>query len=190
MIDGWLRARVDGPLARVAGVAGRIGLTPNRLTAAGFLLMAGAGLLCASGRFMGAGLLVALSGACDALDGSLARLRGSETTFGAFLDSFLDRYGEIALFAGLLVWYAGSPTESFLVFAAVTGSLMVSYARARAEGAGIACRIGLCTRLERMVILIAGLVSGFMIVALAVLTVLTHTTALQRMIAVHRGGRG
>ncbi|MGC9435573.1 MAG: CDP-alcohol phosphatidyltransferase family protein [Methanomicrobiales archaeon] len=189
MIDGWLRARVDGPLARVAGVAGRIGLTPNRLTAAGFLLMAGAGLLCAGGRFVGAGLLVVLSGACDALDGSLARLRGSETTFGAFLDSFLDRYGEIALFAGLLVWYAGSPTESFLVFAAVTGSLMVSYARARAEGAGIACCIGLCTRLERMAILIAGLVSGFMIVALAILTVLTHTTALQRMIAVHRGGR-
>ncbi|MHC1627142.1 MAG: CDP-alcohol phosphatidyltransferase family protein [Methanoculleaceae archaeon] len=186
MIDRWLRRRVEGPLSRIAGVAGGAGLSPNILSATGFLLMVVAGILAARGSSTGAGMMVALGGFFDALDGSLARARGCGTTFGSFFDSFLDRYGEIVVFAGLLVRFAGSPTGTILVFAAVTGSLMVSYARARAEGVGVACASGICTRLERMLILIAGLLTGYMIPALLVLSVLTHLTALQRMMLVWR----
>ena len=110
MIEDTLRGMTNGMLARTAGLISRTGVTPNAITVAGFIGMAAAGLLCARGSFAAAGLLVAASSVFDALDGALARTTGATTPFGAFLDSFLDRYAEAAVYAGLLVHYAGAST--------------------------------------------------------------------------------
>lgn len=178
-------------LARIAALVARTGATPNTLTLLGFLGMAGAGVLCAAGSLFLAGVMVAASCVFDALDGALARMTGTTSVFGAFFDSFLDRYAEAAVYAGLLVHYAGAGASWGVeaAFAAAIGSLMVSYARARAEGLGIACRAGLFARPERLAVIIAGLATGFILPALVLLAVGTNATALRRLLAV-RGAAG
>jgi CDP-diacylglycerol--glycerol-3-phosphate 3-phosphatidyltransferase len=148
--------------------------------------MAVAGVLCASGSFFPAGLVVAASCAFDALDGALARASGAVSVFGAFLDSFLDRYAEAAVYAGMLIHYAGvGPAWGVgATFAAAIGSLMVSYARARAEGLGVACRVGIFARPERIAVIIVGLVTGLVLPALVVLAVATNATAARRLLYV------
>ena len=191
MIEEHLRGRLNGALTRIAALVARTGATPNTLTLLGFLGMAVAGVLCAAGSFFFAGLVVAASCVFDALDGALARVTGAASPFGAFFDSFLDRYAEAAVYAGLLVYYAGAGTPWGIeaAFAAAIGSLMVSYARARAEGLGIACRAGLFARPERLAVIIAGLVTGFILPALILLAVGTNATAVRRLLAV-RGAAG
>jgi len=188
VIEDTLRGMTNGMLARTAGLISRTGVTPNAITVAGFIGMAAAGLLCARGSFAAAGLLVAASSVFDALDGALARTTGATTPFGAFLDSFLDRYAEAAVYAGLLVHYAGASTPWGVeaAFAAAIGSLMVSYARARAEGIGVDCRAGLFARAERIVVLIIGLLTGLVLPALVILAIATNATAIERLILVRR----
>ena len=171
---------------RIAALIARTGATPNTLTLLGFLGMAVAGVFCAWGSFFFAGLVVAASSAFDALDGALARTTGAASVFGAFLDSFLDRYAEAAVYAGLLMYYAGvGPAWGVeAAFFAAVGSLMVSYARARAEGLGVACRAGLFARPERIAVIIIGLVTGFVLPALVVLAVATNVTAVRRLLCV------
>ncbi|MFA7199494.1 MAG: CDP-alcohol phosphatidyltransferase family protein [Methanoculleus sp.] len=191
MIEEHLRARLNGTLTRIAALIARTGATPNTLTLLGFLGMAGAGILCASGSFFLAGVTVAASCVFDALDGALARVTGTTSAFGAFFDSFLDRYAEAAVYAGILVYYvgAGTPWGVGAAFTAAIGSLMVSYSRARAEGLGVACRAGLFARPERLAVIIAGLATGFILPALVLLAVGTNATAVRRLIAV-RGAAG
>ncbi len=186
MIEERLRARTNGALTRIAALIARTGATPNTLTLFGFFGMAGAGVLCAAGSFFFAGLAVAASCVFDALDGALARATGAASVFGAFFDSFLDRYAEAAVYAGLLVHYAGSGTAWGVeaAFAAAIGSLMVSYARARAEGLGVECRAGLFARPERIAVVIAGLLTGFVLPALVILAVMTNATAVRRLLCV------
>jgi CDP-diacylglycerol--glycerol-3-phosphate 3-phosphatidyltransferase len=123
--------------------------------------------------------------AFDALDGGLARRLGRPTQFGAFLDSALDRVSEAAVFLGIAWWYMGQvgPWPEMLAFAALFGSLMVSYTRARAEGLGIDCKVGILTRVERCLVLIAGLVLNLVIPALAAGTLYT---TVQRIWHVYR----
>lgn len=186
MIEEHLRARVAGALTRIAALVARTGATPNTLTLLGFLGMAAAGILCARGLFFFAGLVVAASCAFDALDGALARVTGAASLFGAFFDSFLDRYAEAVVYGGLVVYYAGTGTISGVeaAFAAAIGSLMVSYARARAEGLGIECRAGLFARPERIAVIIIGLVTGFVLPVLVILAVATNATAIRRLLCV------
>ncbi|WP_265581354.1 CDP-alcohol phosphatidyltransferase family protein [Methanofollis aquaemaris] len=176
-----MRERTEGVLSRVAAVVGRSGVTPNVLTVAGFLVIAVAAVLIVSGRLVAAGVVLGFGGLFDALDGAVARVNGQASRFGAFFDSVLDRYAEAFLFGGLFLYFAGDRTAQALTFAALVGSLMVSYTRARAEGLGAECRVGLFTRLERVLVLIAGLLTGFLVPALWVLAVLTNFTAVQRM---------
>ena len=186
MIEDRLRARMNGALMRVAGLIARTGVTPNALTVLGFLGMVVAGVLCALGSFFLAGIVVAASCAFDVLDGALARASGAVSVFGAFLDSFLDRYAEALVYAGMLIHYAGvGPAWGVgATFAAAIGSLMVSYARARAEGLGVACRAGLFARPERIAVIIVGLVMGLVLPALVVLAVATNATAARRLLHV------
>jgi CDP-diacylglycerol--glycerol-3-phosphate 3-phosphatidyltransferase len=186
VIEDRLRARTNGALMRVAGLIAKTGVTPNTLTVLGFLGMVVAGILCASGSFFLAGIVVAASCAFDALDGALARASGAVSVFGAFLDSFLDRYAEAAVYAGMLIYYTGAgPVWGVgAAFAAAIGSLMVSYARARAEGLGVACRAGLFARPERIAVIIVGLVMGLVLPALVVLAVATNATAARRLLHV------
>jgi CDP-diacylglycerol--glycerol-3-phosphate 3-phosphatidyltransferase len=188
MITDWLRGRTQGIVATLAMLMHRLGLTPNGLTLIGTVFMFGIGLVLAQGNFVTGAVLVALAAAFDALDGSLARQTNRVTRFGAFLDSTTDRWAEAAIYGGLLWWYTGlgAQLEVMLVYAAIIGSLLVSYTRARAEGIGVECKVGLFTRFERIVVLIVGLVSGQMLIALAVLAVLSNVTAIQRILHVYR----
>jgi CDP-diacylglycerol--glycerol-3-phosphate 3-phosphatidyltransferase len=191
VIEEHLRGRLNGALARAAGLIARTGATPNTLTLLGFLGMAAAGVLCAAGSFFFAGLVVAASCVFDALDGALARLTGAASLYGAFFDSFLDRYAEAAVYGGLVVYYAGAPTPWGVeaAFSAAIGSLMVSYARARAEGLGVECRAGLFARPERIAVIIVGLVTGFVLPALVLLAVATNATAVHRLLSVRGATR-
>src|SRR2546428_5090854 len=145
-------------------------------------------------------LLVLFAGIFDMFDGAMARVRNTATTFGAFFDSTLDRYSESIILFGLL-WYAlqrpdlhdafwPAPHEQTwmvtFIFIAAVGSLMVSYAKARAEGLGLECKTGLLARPERVVILAVGLLSGTTIWALALLAVFSHVTAIERLVYMWR----
>ena len=168
---------------------GRLGFTPNALTILGSLLQASVGLLVAQGWFLAAGLCLWLFSLTDTLDGALARATGRVTVFGAFLDSVCDRYAEAAIFFGILWWYqsTASPLGVGLAYLAIIGSLMVSYARARAEGVGLeAADVGWFQRPERIVLLGVGLLAApfapaALLVVLALLAVLTTITVLQRV---------
>jgi CDP-diacylglycerol--glycerol-3-phosphate 3-phosphatidyltransferase len=152
----------------------RTGITPNMLTLVGFLLNVGVALVLAAGF--------------DALDGTVARLTGQQSTFGAFFDSTLDRFSEAAVYGGLLYYYLdqGARTDVVLIYAVIVGSLMVSYARARAEGLGLECKVGLLTRFERMAILSLGLILNLATLALWVIAIFANLTAVQRIVHVYR----
>lgn len=166
----------------------RSGVTPNMLTSLGLLLNVGVAAILSQGHFAAGGLLLIGASLLDALDGSLARLTGRSSRFGAFFDSTLDRYSEAIVYGGLLFYFSSQSAraESLLVYAAIVGSLMVSYTRARAEGLGLECRVGLATRVERVVLASLGLVLGWVSLMLWLVTILAHLTALQRMLYIWR----
>jgi CDP-diacylglycerol--glycerol-3-phosphate 3-phosphatidyltransferase len=129
-----------------------------------------------------------LSGPFDALDGALARAAGLESRFGAFLDSFLDRYADASVMLGLIYWASRHDRHGLVVLSALAlvGSLMVSYARARAEGLGIPCSVGLFTRLERFLVLVVTLFAGQLLLGISVLAALSNLTAFQRLRHVYK----
>jgi len=162
-------------------------ITPNALTWIGLLIAIGAGVLVATEHLFAAGWVVAFSGIFDLFDGALARATNRTTRFGAVLDSTLDRIGEAVVFIGLLVFYLNqdSVIGIVLVGLAMIGSQMVSYIRARAEGIGVNCEIGVFTRPERVVILSLGLLLAqfkpVLLIALGLIAVLGWVTAGQRL---------
>lgn len=176
-----IRERTRGLLTSIVRPLARAGVPPNLLTIVGFLAMVGVAWVLAHGYERWAGVLVIAVGLFDALDGALARSTGKTSTFGAFLDSTLDRFAEIALYLGLLYLFRSDTLASVLVYLAITGSLMVSYTRARAEGLGLECKVGFFTRLERLGVLVLGLLLEQMLLALVVLAIFSNLTALQRM---------
>jgi len=181
-----LREWTKGLLASVARLISRTGVSPNILTLSGFLATLGVSYVLALGHERVAGLLIIPVGLFDALDGALARAMDKATPFGAFFDSTLDRFAEIALYLGLLYLYRGSTLETVLIYLAITGSLMVSYTRARAEGLGLECKVGLFTRFERLAVLVVGLLLEQTFIALIILAIFSNLTALQRMWYVRR----
>jgi CDP-diacylglycerol--glycerol-3-phosphate 3-phosphatidyltransferase len=179
LVRKWMRWLLE-PLARLIN---RTGISPNLLTVIGFALTAGVAYVLATGHLQIGGVLLAVAGTFDALDGTLARLAGKRSRFGAFLDSTMDRLSEAVIYLGLLVHYTqhGGQQESFLIYATIVGSLMVSYARARAEGIGIECKKGILTRFERVAVLVIGLILNQMLIALWILAIFSNFTALQRI---------
>ncbi|MDP9237048.1 MAG: CDP-alcohol phosphatidyltransferase family protein [Chloroflexota bacterium] len=166
-------------------------MTPNMISIAGFAGNVAAGVLAASGYFFWAGVVMIVASGLDLLDGALARKTGTVTKFGAVFDSVLDRLSEAVVLAGLLYHYGaigGHNQQIILCYAVIVGSIMVSYVRARAEGIGLTLREGLFTRAERVILLAAALIVGHGVVlwALWALAVLSHTTAMQRMITVRQ----
>lgn len=161
-----------------------MGVTPNMVSFAGFALTICSAALLATGNLrIGGGLLWAAA-MLDMVDGALARLGPGESKFGAFLDSTLDRYSESITFLGLAIYYAGAgeaQTQLLLIFFTLVGSWGVSYTRARAEGLGVECKVGILQRPERLVILITGLILGLVLPVLWILAVMTNVTAIQRI---------
>ena len=166
-------------------------LRPNHLTVLGLGVSVLAALSFARGRSLWGAVLLILAGLFDFFDGSLARLSGQVTPFGAFLDSVIDRYSDLVVLAGILVLFAGSgrPTEVVLALLALIGTVMVSYTKARAQAIGVACEIGLMERPERLIVLIAGGLFDLMTPALWVLAVLANLTAIQRILYTRRVAR-
>lgn len=170
-----------------------LGVTPNMISVAGFAGNVAAAALAASGEFIAAGIVMLIFSALDLLDGALARKTGTVTKFGAVFDSVLDRLSEAAVLAGLLYHYSqlGDHTmEIALCYAAMVGSIMVSYVRARAEGIGLELREGLFTRAERVILLAGALIlapiihDDIVLGALWILAVLSLFTAGQRVFSV------
>jgi CDP-diacylglycerol--glycerol-3-phosphate 3-phosphatidyltransferase len=185
-----LAERFTTPAARILS---KTGVTPNTLTVLGFLVSVAAGVLIAKGHFLAGGLVVLFAGAFDLLDGPVARATGKTTKFGGFLDSTLDRLSEAAVIAGILAYYAFNEGtwESLLAFGCFVGSVMVSYLRARAEGLGIKCEVGIFTRAERVVVMSVGLIVGQWVdlaipIMLGIITALAFVTVMQRLIHVQR----
>ena len=173
----------------VAPTLHRLGVTPNMVTLIGLLLTVGVAAVLANGSLFLGGWLLMAAAIFDLFDGALARATNQTSRFGAFFDSIMDRYGEAVTFLGLLIHYqhVGGPqslTAIVLVYAAIVGSVMVSYTRARAEGLGIACETGWLGRPERIIILWIGLISGWLIAALWILAIFTNFTAIQRIVHV------
>ncbi len=174
----WFRSLLDP----VASLFVQAGIHPNALTIAGLLLSILAGLRFWDGHLRSGALLLLLGGIFDMLDGAVARSSGKGSKFGAFLDSTIDRYAEIIPYLGL-TWFLRSDALLLLPFLVITGSLMVSYTRARVEGLGGTCNVGLLERPERIALFSAGLLLGgvFLTIALVLLAAGSHWTAIQRM---------
>ena len=170
----------------IVAVIARTGVTPNHLTTLGFLGNVGAGVLAARGDFLAAGLVVLAASALDLLDGALARATGRANAFGAIYDSVLDRLSEAAVLGGLVFYFAqrDQREEIALCFAALTGSILVSYVKARAQAHGLDLREGLFTRAERVLLLGGGLMISQVRIALWILAIMANATALQRLYAV------
>jgi len=156
------------------------GITATHITVTGLLFSLAAGLAYWKGSFVAGGILLFLAGASDAIDGTVARASGEVTPFGAFIDSVADRYSELFTFSGLALYYAASPVL-LLVLLALAGSMMVSYSRAKAESVIGRCDVGLMERPERLILLIAASLFGFVVPALWLLALLTNMTALHRV---------
>jgi CDP-diacylglycerol--glycerol-3-phosphate 3-phosphatidyltransferase len=185
--------RVVGPLAaRLL----RLGVTPDMVTVAGVVGTVVAALaLIARGHFLSGAVVVTLCVLTDALDGTMARLRGPAGPWGAFLDSTLDRIADASIFCALVIWFAGAGDDSVLLavslFCLVAGAV-TSYAKARAEGLGMTCNVGLAERVERLILVLAGVfLAGLgldiaLSILLWVLAVASAVTVGQRMVEVHR----
>jgi CDP-diacylglycerol---glycerol-3-phosphate 3-phosphatidyltransferase len=157
---------------------------PNVLTFLGLVINIGAAALLAVGQFRWAGVVIIGAGLFDMVDGRVARETNRVTRFGGFFDSVLDRYSDLALLVGLLVWYGSINRSSYVVLTALamTGSVMVSYTRARAENTIPMCKVGFMERPERVVLLIIGALFDKMAPVLWVVAVLSNITVIDRMI--------
>jgi CDP-diacylglycerol--glycerol-3-phosphate 3-phosphatidyltransferase len=175
-------------LETMARVLAQWRISPDWVTNFGLILTVGVALLVAFGQLRWAGLAYIFAAVCDAMDGTLARVSGKGSRFGAFLDSTIDRFEEAVVFVGLVVYYAriGGQWQIPLILIVTVGSLMVSYTRARAEALGIACSVGFMTRPPRVAIVIVGLLLNQIPIALVLLAVTTLWTALHRIYHVWR----
>ena len=178
-----LARAITGP---IVGALSRSKITPNALTIANLALNIVAAYVIATGHFLVGGALVLIAGLFDLLDGALARLTKRTTKFGAVLDSVADRIAEAVVLCGLLIWYIAQEASlemvTGLILAVLIGSFLVSYIRARAEGLGWQCQVGLFTRAERVIVLAIGLLLNQIFIALCVLVVFVYVTVVQRMV--------
>lgn len=210
LVGDATRERVRESIVPLARAISQAGLSAGALTLGGFLVLLVASLVAASGLWLAAGILVIVGGLFDLFDGAVARVRGTVSPFGGFLDSTFDRLGEAAVFAGIIAGLLGpeglavafptiaerSPAAVVAVLAALAmaGSLMVSYTRARAEGLGLDAAVGVAPRPERIALVALGLIlqpfAGWSLgIALSLIVVLSLVTVAQRVRHVRRRAR-
>ena len=200
MLGDNARPAVAKAIAPLVARLARAGVTADMVTVAGFLgAVAGSVLLIARGEFLWGVFVVTVSVLLDLLDGAIARARGGGSVFGAVLDSTLDRAADAAIFCSLVWWFSGRGDNRLLVLLALlclAFGVVTSYVKARAEGVGVACDVGIVERTERLILVLVGIgVAGLGVpyalhVALSVLFVGSAVTVGQRIAAVHRGAAG
>lgn len=183
-----MRVRFKKVLDAIGGFLNGLGLMPNTMTILGLIGNTVGAIFLARGEMTIGGILILLMGPIDALDGTMARLRGEPSEFGAFVDSVTDRYSELVIFAGLLFYYAqgGDWLYAILTYFAAAGSILVSYTRARAQSLGYDSKVGILTRFERYIVLAPALVFNIPQLAIWIVAVFANITALQRIIDVRR----
>ncbi len=179
----YLRLWFKWVLDPLGGFLNRLGLTPNMVTGLGLLGNTIGAIYLARGEMLTGGIWIALMTPVDALDGTMARLRGESSDFGAYVDSVSDRYSELIIYGGLLYHFLvlGEPLGGMLTFGAAAGSVLVSYVKARAEGLGYEAKVGLLTRAERYIVLAPSLIFNQLYIGLGILAVFANITALQRV---------
>ena len=182
-ISGILGAIGSFILNSIVNFLAALRVNPNILTLAGLFINIFASVLFAKGMFTWAGMVVLFAGIFDMVDGEVARRTGRVTRFGAFFDSSIDRYSDMVLLLGLVVWYAKLDRIFYagLVVVSLIGSIMTSYTRARAESLIPACKVGFLERPERIVLLIIGALTNRMGAAMWVMAVLSNWTVSQRI---------
>jgi CDP-diacylglycerol---glycerol-3-phosphate 3-phosphatidyltransferase len=187
-LSDHFREWFKGGAQAAAGFLLRLGIKPNTVTITGLVGHIIGAVLVASGWITLGGILVLIMAPLDFLDGTMARMRGESSRFGAFVDSVTDRYSEFVIMGGLLYYYLSHQdwTACILVYLAVTGSIMVSYTRSRGEALGFEVKIGVLTRLERYLVLVPGLIFNIPRIALWIIAILANFTALQRIWHVRR----
>jgi len=167
------------------------GISPNAVTVSGIFITILAAWMAARGSLVASGLILAGASLLDMLDGALARATGKTTRFGAILDSTGDRISEAAMLAGVAWWFSQQGNSAAIVtsYIALIASFLVSYLRARGEAMGFDCTVGLCTRPERVIVLVLGLLTGFLFVAVSVIAFCSSVTVIQRLRHLQRKGK-
>jgi len=167
----------------IVAAAAALRISPNVLTLAGFLVTIVSSIFLARGRFFEAGCIIILAGIFDMLDGRVARTTNNVTQFGAFFDSVLDRYSDIAMFLGLIIYYSKGQRLAYVVLSgiAMVGAVMTSYTRARAESLIPLCKVGFMERPERMVLMILGTLTDRMAPVLWVMAAFSNLTVVHRI---------
>ena len=185
-----LRLIFKGILDPIGTFLNRLGLTPNAITLLGLVGTTIGAYIISQGKMTTGGIVLLLSVLVDALDGSMARLRGDNSDFGGFVDSVSDRYAEFITFGGLLYFFLSQENYSgvMVTFAATAGSVLVSNVKARAEGLNFTAKVGILTRVERYIVLIPLLIFNQPFIAAVVIAVLGNFTALQRILFVRAQG--
>jgi CDP-diacylglycerol--glycerol-3-phosphate 3-phosphatidyltransferase len=175
-------------MSPVVDILDSLGVTPMGVSYAGLALSVLGALFAGAGMLVTSGIILVVASLCDSLDGSLARKTGKASTFGAFFDSNADRISEFVYFAALTFYFSGrgSGIMIFFTLAALAGSFLTSYSRARAEGLGLDCSVGILERPERIVLLAVGLLFGgrFLTAVMILLAILSIYTFIQRVLHV------
>jgi CDP-diacylglycerol--glycerol-3-phosphate 3-phosphatidyltransferase len=178
-----LRLIFKGIIDPIAAFLNSTGLTPNAVTLLGLAGTTAAAYLLSQGKMTIGAIVLFLFVIVDVFDGTMARLRGESSDFGAFVDSVSDRYAEFITFGGLLYYFLSQENYPavMITFAATAGSVLVSYVKARAEGLGFTAKVGILTRVERYIVLIPLLLFNQPFLAVSIIAVLGNFTALQRI---------
>jgi CDP-diacylglycerol--glycerol-3-phosphate 3-phosphatidyltransferase len=187
----YMRVWFKGVLDPIGTLLNRIGVTPNMMTLLGLLgNMIGAWFL-GQGNMLLGGVFVLICTPFDALDGTMARLRGEANEFGAFVDSVTDRYSELFILGGLLFYFTthNDPVSTIVVYSAAAGSVLVSYVKAKAEALKFDANVGILTRMERYLVIAPLLLFNQPVIAVWIVAVLANITALQRFWKVRQQSR-
>jgi len=187
----YLRLWFKWVLDPLGGFFNRLGITPIMMTMLGLLGNTVGAVYLARGDMWTGGILIALMTPIDGLDGTMARLRGEASDWGAYVDSVTDRYSELIIYGGLLFHFLTihDTLGGMLTFAAAAGSVLVSYVKARAEGLGYEAKVGILTRAERYIVLAPSLIFNQLYIGLGILAVFANITSLQRIWYVRRFAR-
>jgi CDP-diacylglycerol--glycerol-3-phosphate 3-phosphatidyltransferase len=191
-IEEFLRITFKSVLDSIGALLHKLGIHPNTVTIIGLVGNFIGAYFLATGNILVGGILVLVMGPIDALDGALARIRKEPGKFGAFVDSVTDRYSELIILGGLLIYFLrlGDATSCAAVYLAAAGSVLVSYVKARAESLGFDAKVGILTRVERYIVLAPALVLQYPLVGVWIIAILANFTALQRIWFVRKQAYG
>ena len=183
-----MRVVFKGILDPVGAFFNRLGIYPNTMTLLGLAGNIIGAILIALGHMTVGGIVVLVMGLIDTLDGTMARLRGMSSEFGAFVDSVTDRYSELVIFAGLLYYFLqkGDWLSPLVIYIAASGSVLVSYVRARAASLGMDTKVGFLSRFERYLVLAPSLIFNIPMVGIWIIAIFANFTAIQRIVDVRR----